>query len=165
MAASQGHNGADGCQERTVYSLGTVHYISPLLPVREVALPAMFFLAEMICLSGCLMNCFDSSNCLALLVGAAVWCRVLSEPQKGVKRSGRIFLGAGSGEPLGPALIPTSDMLSPAWWGSAFLQGQENCSQPRRALLGFSRLACPQRSPRGLFLHSFRPELSPSFSH
>lgn len=73
----------------------------------------MFFLAEIICLSGCLMNCYDSSNCLALLVGAAMWCGVLLEHQKGVKRSSRIFLGKGSGEPLGAALIQTSDILSP----------------------------------------------------
>lgn len=33
----------------------------------------LFFLAEMFCLSGCLMNCFDSSNCLPVLIGSAVW--------------------------------------------------------------------------------------------
>ena len=97
-----------------MYSSGTIHYISQLLPVREAVLLAMFSLAEMICLSGCLMNCFDSSNCLALLVGAAMWCGVLSEHQKGVKHSSRIFLGKGGRESLGAALIQTSDMLSPA---------------------------------------------------
>ena len=45
-----------------MYSSGTIHYISQLLPVREAVLLAMFSLAEMICLSGCLMNCFDSSK-------------------------------------------------------------------------------------------------------
>lgn len=42
-----------------------------------------------------------------------MWCGVLLEHQKGVKRSSRIFLGKGSGEPLGAALIQTSDILSP----------------------------------------------------
>ncbi|NXY76168.1 RN123 ligase, partial [Glareola pratincola] len=32
LAASRGCNGADGCRERTVYSLGTIHYITQLLP-------------------------------------------------------------------------------------------------------------------------------------
>lgn len=106
-----------------MYSSGTIHYISQLLPDRAAVLMAMFFLAEMICLSGCLMNCFGSSNCLALLVGAPVWCGVFSKHQKGVKCSSRIFLGKGSGEPLGATLIGTSDILTPAQWGSAFQQG------------------------------------------
>lgn len=62
-----------------MYSSGTIHYGTQLLPVGEAVLLAMFFLAEMICLSGSLMNSFDSSNCLDLLIGAAVWCGALSE--------------------------------------------------------------------------------------
>lgn len=84
-----------------MYSLGTIHYITQLLPVREAMLLAMFFLAETICLLGSLMNCFNNSNCLALLVGAAVWCKVLSEHQKGVKCSSRIFLGKAAESPWG----------------------------------------------------------------
>lgn len=97
-----------------MYSSGTIHYVSQLLPVREAVLVAMFFLDEMICLSGCLMNCVNSSNRLALLIGAAMWCGVLSQHQKGMKCSNRIFLGEDSREPLGATWIRTSDVLSPA---------------------------------------------------
>lgn len=59
----------------------------------------LFFLAELFCLSGCLMNCFDSSNCLPVLIGSAMWCGILSEHQECVKSSSRTFLGKGSGIP------------------------------------------------------------------
>lgn len=62
----------------------------PNMPVREAVLLAMGFLAEMICLSGCSIN---GLNCLAVLVGAAVCCRVLTEHRKGVKVHHRISLG------------------------------------------------------------------------
>lgn len=59
----------------------------------------LFFFAEMFCLSGCLMNCFDSSNCLPVLIGSAVWCGILSEHQDHVKSSSRTFLTKGRGIP------------------------------------------------------------------
>lgn len=64
------------------------------------------------------MNCFSSLNCLTLLVGAAMWCGVLSEHQKGVKCSSRrIFPGKDSEEPLGAALIQPLNAPSPAGTG------------------------------------------------
>lgn len=86
----------------------------PNSPLSGRQCSGLFFLAEMFCLSSCLMNSFDSSNCLALLVGAAVWCGVLPEHQEGVKHSSRIFLGKGRVETLEAALAQTSGVLSPS---------------------------------------------------
>ncbi|KAF4803461.1 hypothetical protein TURU_016708 [Turdus rufiventris] len=44
----------------------------------------------------CLMNCFDSSDCLPVLIGSAVWCGILSEHREHVKSSSRTFLDKGT---------------------------------------------------------------------